>query len=46
MGTVTFRGKSYLSVTGGTGAFAMARGECTEEMVASRRGRFTCYIER
>lgn len=46
MGTVTFRGTSHLSITGGTGAFAMARGECTEEMVASRRGRFTCYIER
>lgn len=44
MGTANFDAASYLSIVGGTGSFATARGQCTEEMVGPRRGRFTCEI--
>ena len=45
MGTASFIEKSYLSVSGGTGAYAGAGGECVMFGVSPGVSRFTCTLQ-
>ncbi len=43
-GTVTFFGDSYLSITGGTGMYATATGQCTETAGDNAPDQFSCEV--
>ena len=43
-GTVTFFGTSYLSITGGTGMYATATGQCNEVSQENGPDQFSCEV--